>query len=360
MSDIGIGIVGYGLAGRVFHRPLIDATPGLRIAGIAARSADKAERAREENPEATIVDSLEALCGLDEVDLVVLATPHDVHCEQTIAALEAGRAVVVDKIMARSVAEADAMIAAAERNRQLLTVFHNRRWDSDWLTVRAALNRGLLGQVWSVDIAVTRPVMPLAPLGADRRWRARREAFGGQLVDWGAHLMDQAVLLAGSQPEQVFCDLQYRQAGNDNDTEAFVALRYADGLRVTVTSSVQTWLAKPHWFVSGSAGTLVIEGIDPQEAMVARTGRVVGGTPEASLSADSVHLTTAEPVADFGPVPGNWPAFYANVREALQGNAELAVRPVDCRDVLRLYEQCFRAAGRENETTGDRPGGLLR
>ena len=359
MSEIGIGLVGYGLAGRVFHKPLIEATPGLRLRAIMTRSEEKQAQAREENPDALVLDDFDRLCALDEVDLVVLATPHDVHCEQAIAALAAGRGVVVDKIMARSVAEADAMIAAAERHRQLLTVFHNRRWDSDWLTVLSALERGLLGEVWSVDIAVVRPVMPLAPLGAERRWRARREAFGGQLVDWGAHLMDQAVLLAGSQPAEVFCDLQFRQSGNDNDTEAFVALRYRSGLRLTITTSVQTWLTKPHWFISGSEGTLVIEGIDPQESVTARTGRVVGGTDEACLSPEAVHLTSSVPAPDFGPIPGDWRQFYVNVRDSLLGSAEPIVTPAHCRDVLRLYERCFGAVGRDNPTTSDRPAGLL-
>ncbi len=355
MSDIGVGIVGYGLAGRIFHKMLIDATPGLRVAAITSRSEDKRRQAAEENPVAVIVADLEALVGHPDVDLVVLATPHDVHCAQTVAVLEAGKPVVVDKIMARTVAEADAMIAAADRSGKLLGVFHNRRWDSDFLTLRAALDSGLLGEPWSIDIAVARPSMPLAPLSGEKRWRATRAAFGGQLVDWGAHLMDQAVLLGGSDPDRVSCDLQYRWPGCETDSEGYVVLHYRTGLRITVTAGVQTWLPKPHWFVNGSGGTLVIDGIDPQETVMRESGTVPAGTARAALPPEALAIRAARPTDGFRPLPGNWVAYYENVRDALLGQAELAVTPHQCRDVPRVYERCFRAAG-EPELAGSPAG----
>ncbi|NUQ00355.1 MAG: Gfo/Idh/MocA family oxidoreductase, partial [Armatimonadetes bacterium] len=339
MKSIGVGIVGYGLAGKWFHKMLVDATSGLHLAAITSRSAEKREQAARENPDAVVVQTFEQLLNCDQVEVVVLATPHHVHCAETIAALEAGKHVVVDKIMARSVAEADAMVAAEDRTGRLLSVFHNRRWDSDYLTVRQALADGLLGEVYTVDIAVTRPGMPLKPLAGEKRWRATREAFGGQLVDWGAHLMDQAVLLGGPSPDRVFCDLQYRHDGNETDSEGFVALHYRNGLRLTVTAGVQSWIEKPHWFINGSAGSLVIDGIDPQEQIMRSTGEVPAGTPAAALPAEAVRYrgSRAEGLA---PVPGNWVAYYENVRDALRGEAELAVTARQCRDVLRLYERC--------------------
>lgn len=345
MGDIGVGIVGYGLAGRIFHKMLVDAVPGLRVAAIMSRSREKLDRAKSENPAAEVLDDFEALVRHPAVDLVVLATPHDVHCEQTVAALGMGKPVVVDKIMARSVAEADAMIEAAARAGQLLSVFHNRRWDSDYLTVRRAIDEGLLGELWSIDIAMTRPSMPLKPLGDDKRWRARADQFGGQLVDWGAHLMDQAVLLGGAQPDRVFCDLQYRWPGSETDSEGFVALHYPNGLRITVTAGVQTWLEKPHWCVNGSEGALRITGIDPQEQVMRDTGKVPAGTAEAALPADAVVLRGSR-ASSLPPVPGNWVAYYENVRDALRGEAELAVTAAQARDALRVYERCFREAGR--------------
>lgn len=357
--DLGVGIVGYGVAGQVFHRPLVDATPGLRVAAVMVRNEERAQKAREDNPEAAVVADFNELLRRRDVDVVVLATPHDVHCEQAVAALRAGRSVVVDKIMARSVAEADRMIRAAALNRQVLTVFHNRRWDSDWLTLLDVLKQGLLGEIWSIDVNVARPSMPLRALGEDRRWRAQAEHFGGQLVDWGAHLMDQVVLLAGSQPERVFCDLQYKQEGNENDTEAYVALRYDGGLRVTVTVSVQSWTERPHWRVHGSLGSLRIEGIDPQESITARTGRVAAGTPEAALPEGAIHLFNAEGTSEIPALPGNWLAFYENLRQSVLGHADPVVTPEHCRNVLRLYERLFRAAGKTNVTTSDRSTGLL-
>jgi scyllo-inositol 2-dehydrogenase (NADP+) len=229
-------------------------------------------------------------------------------------------------------------------------VFHNRRWDSDFLTVRSALDQGLLGEVYSIDICVERPSMPLAPLGEGKRWRATQAAFGGQLVDWGAHLMDQAVLLGGARPDRVFCDLQYHQEGNETDTEGFAVLRYRNGLRITVRASVQGWLERPHWMLDGADGSLIVWGIDPQEALL-RQGVVAAGTAAAALSPDQVRHRGRQADAVLEPVPGDWVAYYANVRDALRGAAPLAVTAHQCRDVLRVYERCFRAAGVVNATT---------
>ncbi len=359
MSDIGVGLVGYGLAGRIFHKMLVDATDGMRVAAVMSRSQERLDRARAENPQAAILNDFEALVNHRDVDLVVLGTPHDVHCEQTVAALDAGKPVVVDKIMACSVTEADRMIAARERSGQLLSVFHNRRWDSDFLTVKAALDAGYLGDVWTVDIAVARPNMPLQPLTGEKRWRATAAAFGGQIVDWGAHLMDQAVLLGGADPDRVFCDLQYRHEGNETDSEGFVVLHYASGLRITVMASVQTWLERPHWHLHGSDGGLRIWGIDPQEAYTRKHEAVPAGTADATLPAEAVELRSVHPTDGFRPVAGHWLGFYENVRDALLGQADLAVTAEQCRDALRVYERCFRDAGVENQTTTSRGGGLL-
>ena len=359
MSDIGVGIVGYGLAGRIFHKRLVDATPGMRVAAIMSRSEEKLEQARAENPQAAVLDDFEALVNHHEVDLVVLATPHHVHCEQTVAVLDAAMPVVCDKIMACSVAEADAMIAAADRSGMLLSVFHNRRWDSDWLTVLAALDAGYLGDVWTVDIAVARPNMPLHPLTGDKRWRATAEAFGGQIVDWGAHLMDQAVLLGGADPDRVYCDLQYRHLGNETDSEGFAVLHYPSDLRITVMASVQTWIERPHWNLNGSEGALRIWGIDPQEAFTRKHDTVPAGTADACLPAEAVELKSQHDTSGFGPVRGNWVAYYENIRDVLLGDAELAVTPEQCRDALRVYERCFSAASVCNQTTSARGCGLL-
>ncbi len=356
MATIGVGIVGYGLAGRIFHKMLIEATPGLTITAIAARSPETLQRAQAENPDAAILPRFEDLVDHPNVDLVVLATPHHVHCEQAVAVLDAGKPVVVDKIMCRSVAEADAMISAADRAGKLLSVFHNRRWDSDFLTVRAALEHGLLGEIYSVDIAVTRPSMPLPPPTGPLRWRATKAAFGGQLVDWGAHLMDQAVLLGGPLPDRVFCDLQYRWPGNETDSEGFVALHYASGLRITVTASVQTWLEKPHWQVNGSDGALVISGIDPQEQVMRAQGVVPAGGPAATIPADAVTVRSQHDTSGFAPVAGNWVAYYENVRDALCGTADLAVTGSGCREVMRVYERCFRDARADSEAITGRRG----
>ena len=157
MSEINVGIVGYGLAGKVFHGMLVKHTPGLRVHSIVTSNPERRAEAAKDFPDANVVRTYEEMLADADVDLVVLGTPHHTHKELTLQACAAGKHVVVDKIMALSVAEADAMIAAAREAGVLLSVFHNRRWDSDYLTVRRVLEQGLIGEPYVVESSVVTP-----------------------------------------------------------------------------------------------------------------------------------------------------------------------------------------------------------
>ncbi len=344
MADIGVGIIGYGYAGRCWHAPLIRHTPGLALRAVCSRSRELRAQAARELGIATY-DTSTALLADPAVELVVVATPHDTHAPLTIAAAEAGRHVVVEKIMCLSVAEGEAMIAAAKRAGTLLTVFQCRRWDSDFLTIRSVLAAGLLGDIYTVEASVGSQLPPPS-YAAPRPWRSYAAHGGGPLRDWGAHLLDQAVMLYGAAPQAVFADCQYHQPQWDVETTAQVWLRYPNGVRFSLEIGATSVIEKPHWYIRGSRGALIQYGRDPQQQALLRGE--VGPQPLAPANAPRVVLTDGAARREMFPpvIPGNYPAYYANLREALHGRAPLAVRPEEVLASVRLIEAAAESARR--------------
>lgn len=340
---LSVGLVGYGLAGRIFHRQLVASEPGMRVTAVVTANENRRQQAVNDLPEARLYDRYDDLLLDESVDLVVLGTPHDLHETQAIAACEAKKHVVVDKIMALGAASADRMIAAARRHDVVLSVFHNRRWDSDFLTVKQAIASGRLGEVYSVESSVARFGSPPAP-DRPRPWRAQAAHGGGPFRDWGAHLMDQAVQLFGPRPELVFADFQYRWPGVDVETAAVCWMRFPNGVRYRVEVGAISHTPRPRWYIRGSRAALTIWGLDPQEDALKR-GQVVAGAPAAAMPADAVRLEG--PAAAEGPlpiVPGDYAAYYRNVAAAVRGDEPLIVHPEGVRDVLAATDAAIRSA----------------
>jgi scyllo-inositol 2-dehydrogenase (NADP+) len=353
VDEIGVGLAGYGLAGRVFHGPLVAHTPGLRVRAVFSRSAARRDEAAGHYPGVATHETYEALLDDPRVQLVVVGTPHDTHEALVVQAARAGKHVVVDKIMALSVAEGERMIAAAREAKVLFSVFQNRRWDSDYLTLKSVLDQGLIGEPFVVESAVTTfGVTPgyRNPSGdRPRGWRTYAEFGGGPMRDWGAHLFDQAVQLAGPQPRNVFADFQYRRDW-DVETAGMAYLRYPgrggarEGLRYVIETGSISAIPRPRWYVRGAEGTYIQYGRDPQEAALNRGEvgpRVMDpeNAPRVSRYVEG-HLREV-PVEQ---VPGNYPAYYANVLAALRGEADLAVKPENVLHSLRLVEAAAKSA----------------
>ena len=227
---IGVGIAGYGLAGRVFHATLVGHTPGLALRAVFSRTAERRAQAQHDHPGIAVHASYEALLADPSVEMVVVATPHDTHAAMVVAAAGAGKHVVVDKIMCLTVDEGEQMIGAARRAGVLFSVFQNRRWDSDYLTVKRVLASGLVGEPYVIESAVTSfgpsPGYRAPTSDRPRGWRSYAEFGGGPMRDWGAHLFDQAVQLVGPRPEWLFADFQYRRDW-DVETAGTAWLRYS-------------------------------------------------------------------------------------------------------------------------------------
>ncbi|MET8279708.1 Gfo/Idh/MocA family oxidoreductase [Micromonospora sp. NPDC005174] len=336
-----VGLLGYGLAGRVFHAPLIAATPGLRLDAIVTRDPQRREQARQHFPDARLVDDADELWRTpDALDLVVVATPNRQHVPMARAALAAGLPVVVDKPLAPTAADSRALVEEAERRGVPLTVFQNRRWDGDFLTVRGLVERGELGQVLRFESRFERFRPAIKP-----GWRelAGTEEAGGALFDLGAHLVDQAVQLFGA-VERVYAEVDRRRAGAQVDDDAFVALTHANGVRSHLWMGAITAQLGPRLRVLGDRVGYTSYGLDVQEAALHD-----GGRPDqpgwGEVPPERYGLLGVD--GDLHPtptVPGAYQSFYAQVAAALRHGTPMPVDPRDSAATVELIELAHRSA----------------
>lgn len=334
---IGIGIVGYGLAGRIMHAALIRRVPELRIDAVVTRdAARRAQAIADAVPR--VYQTPDELLADPQIDLVVVATTHASHADLACAALAAGKHVVVDKPMAIHAADADRMIAAATTANRMLTVFQNRRWDWDYLTVREVIRAGLIGRPYLFETAVLTYREPR------RTWRADPESMGSLLHDWGAHLIDQAHLLIGAPATRVYARIVHARPEPAIGNYARIDLTFADGTLFAIEMGNLCRPAKPRWYVLGDRGGIVKHGLDPHE----RALRATGNPDDAvELLEERTHVTTeiagapAEIVLE--AVRGTWIDFYRNVADHLVRGAPLAVEPAQSRAVLAVLDAALRS-----------------
>ena len=352
-GEVGVGLAGYGLAGRVFHGPLVSHTPGMRVNAVFSRTPGRRDEAASHYAGIKTHDTYAALLDDPAVQLVVVGTPHDTHEAMVVEACRAGKHVVVDKIMCLSVAEGERMIAAAREAGVVFSVFHNRRWDSDYLTVKSVIEKGMIGEPYAIESAVTSfgasPGYRNPTSDRPRGWRTYAEFGGGPMRDWGAHLFDQAVQLAGPRPLAVYADFQYRRDW-DVETAGVAHLKYAgtgqsaEGPRYSIETGAISAIQRPRWYVRGSEGAYLQYGRDPQEAALNR-GEV---GPRVMDPENAPRLTRyvdgALKEVECEQVPGNYLEFYANVRDAIRDSAELAVKPENVLESIRLIEMAFKSA----------------
>jgi predicted dehydrogenase len=309
-----VGIAGYGLAGSVFHAPLIEAVDGLDVARVMTRSGERAEQARAAHAGVQVVDSLDELMA--DVELVVIATPNSSHAEIALAGLERGLHVVIDKPMAVTAADARRV---AEAGGERVTVFQNRRWDGDYLTVQRMVREGELGQVTRFESRFER-FRPQIKEG----WREEGDPAlgGGTLLDLGPHLVDQAIHLFG-RPETVYGEVITRREGALVDDDAFIALTHEGGVVSHLWMSAIAPLYGPRFRVSGTERGFASDGLDPQEDQLRQ-----GMRPGDPGFGEREGLET-----------GNYAAFYEGVRDWVQGDAAAPVDPWDAVQVLEVLEQ---------------------
>jgi len=333
--SLKVGIVGYGFATRVFHAPLIQSVPGLDLVAVASSDPAKVAAAL---PGVAVDARPEALFARPELDLVVIPTPNASHHPLAALALAAGKHVVVDKPFTVQALEARDLIQRAETAGRVLSVFQNRRWDADFLTVRALLDRGELGRLTHFESHFDR----FRPEPA-RRWRESGDPGSGLWYDLGSHLLDQALCLFGA-PRTLSLDLARQRDGALADDWFHAVLGYSD-LRVILHASALAADPGPRFQLHGTLGSFTKFGLDPQEAALKAGGRPGGeGWGRDPLPGTVTRLQGGEPQGshltrwvEHGQA-GDYSRYYIALRDAILLGGPNPVQASDALKVIRLIE----------------------
>ncbi len=314
---IEVTVVGYGM-GKV-HCEFINSVDGLNLYSVC--DVDETKRwAAESDFGVRTFESIDHVLEDSGSDLIVLATPHDTHAPLAIKVMDAGKNVIVEKVMCLNVAEADAMIDASKRNGVALTVFHSRRLDSDYLTVKKVMESGILGEVFLIESSVDW-------YGQLEGWRMERKRGGGHIYDWGAHLIDQAIHMIDSEAETVFCDFQYQVWSTEVESHLKCLIRFKNHLLYEIDVGNVSQISKPRWRVMGDLGTLTKQEIGPGEKAKVRT--LMDGF-KADMEIESV--------------PAEWRDYYVNISQVFNEGAELAVKPEEVRESIAIIEAAIKSA----------------
>ena len=351
-QGIGVGIIGFGLAARVFHAPFVSAVPGLDLLAFVER---KGEESSKIYPATRIVRSLAELLGDPAIQLVVVATPNETHFDLAKQCLQAGRHVVIDKPFAATSDEASELIDLASARKVIVAPFHNRRWDGDFLTVRQILNDRSLGRLVTFDSHFDR----YRPIPRENTWKEAGNAANGMLMDLGPHLVDQCVALFGM-PSTVTASVRTDRDHSAIEDAFDIALGY-DRMLAWCRASYIACDASPRFLLHGTGGSFKKYGLDPQEPALVAGAKVprIGDPqewlcePEDAWGTLTVAPNPSDPATliktKVKTVCGDYRHFYANVRDAIRGEAELAIPSQEGFNVVRLLELA-RASSEQGRT----------
>lgn len=332
-KKINTALLSYGMSGEVFHGPLLEAHRGFDIVSVWQRDMQKPAK----HPY-RIVGDYRKILDDPSVELVVVNTPNETHFAYAHEALSAGKHVIVEKPFTVTAKEADDLIALARRQKKMLSVFQNRRWDGDFLTVRKVLDAGLLGTLVECEIHYDRYRNYIEA----NTWKEKAKPGTGILYNLGSHLLDQALVLFGM-PAYVDARIGIQRPGGEVDDFFDIRMQY-DGFFTILKSSYLVREQGPRFILHGTEGSFLKFGIDPQEQALKdkKIPGLQGWGADArewwgklNTSIDGKHVN--EP---YETVPGNYMRYYDNIYEVLREDKVLAVKPEEARDVIKLIEAC--------------------
>src|SRR5215471_4651215 len=331
---IDVGLVGFGLAGRAFHAPVIRAVPGLHLAAILQRTGNEAA---EKYSDVRVVRSLDELLAMREIQLVVIATPNDTHYFFAQQCLAAGRDVVVDKPFTTTLEEAKSLVGFAKRAGRLITVYQNRRYDGDFQAIRKLVAEGTLGRIVRFETNYDRFRPQLKP-GA---WRETTRPGSGILFDIAPHLIDHTLVLFGL-PEAITADVRIERENAVADDAFDIMFHYPCGMRAVLRSSILAAAPRPRFVLHGTQGSFAKQTVDPQENNL-RHGKIPQDGPWGEEPEQNWGVLTGPAGDKFTQrrIPSancDYRDYYANVRDALQGKTALAVTPEWSLNVMQLLE----------------------
>jgi scyllo-inositol 2-dehydrogenase (NADP+) len=337
MGDIRVGLIGYGFSGAIFHAPFINRVDGLKLSKISTSNAWKVYR---DFPETEVVPDSDALIRDPDLDLLVISSPNTTHFPLAAQALSAGKHVVVEKPFVNDSREGQELIRLAKEHGRMLSVYHNRRWDGDFLTVRKWMDSGILGDIHTFESHFDRYVPSVST-----NWRDVDQPGSGMLFDLGAHLIDQALLLFGT-PVSVYADLA-NQRKSSSTTDYFHLLLNYEKTKVILHSSMLMNKQGPRFQLHGTLGSYVKYGMDPQEAMLLRgmkPGDAGWGREEpehyGAYSTVSGGLNLSGVVET---VAGGYERYYEGIVEALNNGLPAPVSAEDALRVIKIMETAVQS-----------------
>jgi len=333
MQKVRVGIIGFGLSGAVFHAPFITTIEGYSLVKVVTSS--NAAKVQKQYPSVQVASTSEQVINDPEIDLVIIGTPNTSHHSLAKQALQAGKHVVVEKPFVNHLAEAEDLIKTAQENKRVLSVYQNRRWDGDFLTVKKVLEAGLLGELNTFESHFDRYRPEVG-----ERWREQPLAGSGIWYDLGAHLIDQVLQLFGL-PKTIFVEA-FPQRANSKTVDYFHALLGYDKLRVILHSGTVMKKPGPRFQLHGSKGSFIKHGLDPQEDAL-KAGRLPGA-PDWGKDREDLY---AELVTEVGEVnlsgrietlPGCYQVYYEGILKAITEGSPAPVTAQEAANVIKIIE----------------------
>lgn len=339
---INTAIIGYGMAGRVFHSPILSSMENFKLSKIYTTNEDSIKNIHRLYPETEVASDVRQILADKEIELIVVAAPNTQHFALAKEAILAGKHVVVDKPFTVTSKEADELIQLTEAHRTLLSVYQNRRWDSDFRTVQKVIDSGMLGRLVECEIHMDRYRNYIK----DRAWREADIPGSGVLYDLGSHLLDQALMLFGT-PKAVTADLRM-QRQISKTTDNFELILHYDRLKVTLKSGMLVRAELPHFILLGENGSFVKYGVDVQEVdlksgLTPMTKTTWGEEPEALYGLVNTTLNGLDIKGKVKSETGDYRAYYLNIYHAIMGQEALAVTPRQARNTIRMIEYAMES-----------------
>ena len=341
-NPIKTGLASFGMSGYVFHAPLLHVNEGFAITTIVERNNSNST---EKYPYAKIVRSFDELCQEEDLELIIVNVPDPLHFEYSKKALNAGKHVVVEKPFTQNSEQADELIKIAKENGLILSVFQNRRWDSDFLTIQNLIKDNAFGKLVDYEAHFDRYKNVIQ----EDSWKETAKAGAGIVFNLGSHLIDQSMVLFGM-PESVYATIR-KVRPNTAVNDSFTIILTYPQIKVTLKASYLVREPGPRYLIHGTEGSFLKWGIDPQEQDL-KDGYLPMDEDWGEEDTDAAGILNT----NFGEnhfegelesINGNYPAFYANIFEAIRNDAELAVKPGEAANVIRIIEAAFLSVEEE-------------
>jgi scyllo-inositol 2-dehydrogenase (NADP+) len=332
MKILRTGIIGYGMSGEVFHAPFIKFLEGYELCKVVSSNPEKVNK---HFPQVEVISNVEQLLSDEHIDLIIITTPNTTHYSIAKQALLAGKHVVVEKPFVNYAKDAEELIEIAAKNNRVLSVFHNRRWDNDFLTVKQCIESGALGEIYSFESHFDR----FRPQ-VTQRWREQDLEGSGIVYDLGAHLIDQALMLFG-QPETVQGDVLVQRENGVADDFFHIVMGYGK-MRVVLHSSCIIKSSGPRFQVHGNKGSFIKYGLDSQEEAL-KAGKVPGDSLWGKDSEDrygelSIQMGGLNLKSKIETIPGSYQTFYKELYHSIIEHTPVPVLALDAMNTIKVIE----------------------